>query len=348
MAQKRMFSLSVVDTDKFLEMPLSSRLLYYELGMRADDDGFVDNWKKILLFTGLKEDDIKVLIAKSFIIPFDSGIIVIKHWRMNNYLQNDRIKPTVHQEELSQLELDNGEYILSSDKYIEEHQNFIGLNWEDKRKLAYENSELPYSFDYKIRKAFKNKPCPICGCEMKEYVNAPHRPTIQHNIPISKGGKHELGNISVICHKCNVSIRDNETEELNAKEVIKEWDKINSCIQPCIHSIDKNSIDKNIYIQEKSETKKISNKESYGKYNRVKLKPEEYTKLVEDFGEDFIKTQIDLLDEYVESNNNKNKYTNFNLVLRRSIRENWFKNKKIENKTNNPFLDMVKEEYCGR
>ena len=80
MAQKRMFSLSVVDTDKFLEMPISSRLLYYELGMRADDDGFVDNWKKILLFTGLKEDDLKVLIAKSFIIPFESGVIVIRHW----------------------------------------------------------------------------------------------------------------------------------------------------------------------------------------------------------------------------------------------------------------------------
>ena len=62
MAQKRMFSLSVVDTDSFLEMPITSRLLYYELGMRADDDGFVDNWKKILMFTGLKEDDLKILI----------------------------------------------------------------------------------------------------------------------------------------------------------------------------------------------------------------------------------------------------------------------------------------------
>ena len=89
-----MFSLSVVDTDTFLEMPLSSRLLYYELGMRADDDGFVDNFKKILLFTGLKEDDLKVLIAKQYVLPFDSGVIVIRHWRMNNYLRNDRYKST--------------------------------------------------------------------------------------------------------------------------------------------------------------------------------------------------------------------------------------------------------------
>jgi len=107
MANKRMFNLSVVDTDNFLDMPISSRLLYYELGMRADDDGFVDNWKKILLFTGLKEDDMKVLILKQFIIPFESGVIVIRHWRMNNYLQNDRIKPTIYQEELKKLGLDN-------------------------------------------------------------------------------------------------------------------------------------------------------------------------------------------------------------------------------------------------
>lgn len=115
MAQKRMFSLSVVDTDAFLEMPITSRLLYYELGMRADDDGFVNNWKKILLFTGLKEDDLKILILKNFIIPFESGVIVIRHWRMNNYLQNDRTKPTIYQEEKAKLELDkNNVYKLDT------------------------------------------------------------------------------------------------------------------------------------------------------------------------------------------------------------------------------------------
>ena len=116
MAQKRMFSLSVVDTDNFLEMPISSRLLYYELGMRADDDGFVDNWRKIMVFTGLKEDDMKVLVAKQFIIPFENGIIVIRHWRMNNYLQKDRIKPTIYQEELKKLSIDdNNVYSLDTE-----------------------------------------------------------------------------------------------------------------------------------------------------------------------------------------------------------------------------------------
>ena len=114
-AQKRMFSLNVVDTDKFLEMPISARLLYYELGMRADDDGFVDDWKKILLFTGLKNDDLKVLVAKNFIIPFETGVIVIRHWRLNNYLQNDRFKPTVYQKEKQQLKLnENNVYTLDT------------------------------------------------------------------------------------------------------------------------------------------------------------------------------------------------------------------------------------------
>lgn len=135
-----MFSLSVVDTDQFLEMPLSSRLLYYELGMRADDDGFVDNWKKILAFTGLKDDDLKVLIAKQFIIPFDSGVIVIRHWRMNNYLRNDRYKTTSHQEELKKLSLDyNDVYNLDTigipDGIHSIDKNSIGKNRLDNKRF---------------------------------------------------------------------------------------------------------------------------------------------------------------------------------------------------------------------
>jgi len=114
MAKRRMFSLSVVDTDSFIEMPLSSRLLYYELGMRADDDGFVDSWRKIIRFTGLSEDDMKVLIAKKFVIPFETGVIVIKHWRLNNYLQRDRTTETIHKEEMSLLELKDNVYELKS------------------------------------------------------------------------------------------------------------------------------------------------------------------------------------------------------------------------------------------
>lgn len=114
MANRRMFSLSVVDTDTFLEMPVTSRLLYYDLGIRADDDGFVGNWKKILRMASLSEDDMKILIAKRFIIPFESGVIVIRHWKLNNYLRNDRHTPTVYQDEFKQLQTENNIYELQN------------------------------------------------------------------------------------------------------------------------------------------------------------------------------------------------------------------------------------------
>ena len=104
-----MFSKTIVDSDAFLDMPLSTQALYFHLSMRADDDGFLNNANKIRRTVGASEDDLKLLIAKKFVIEFEDGIIVIKHWRMNNYLRNDRHKPTVYQEELSMLEIkENG------------------------------------------------------------------------------------------------------------------------------------------------------------------------------------------------------------------------------------------------
>lgn len=106
MAQKRMFNNSVVGSDDFLEMPDSSQNLYFHLSMQADDDGFVDNWKSIMRMTGKKEDDLKILITKSFVIPFETGVLVIKHWRLNNYIQKDRYKETIYKEEKSMLSTD--------------------------------------------------------------------------------------------------------------------------------------------------------------------------------------------------------------------------------------------------
>ena len=103
MARKRMFSLLVVDTDEFLDMPSSTQSLYYHLGMRADDDGFVSSPKRIVKLVNCSDDDLKLLIAKGFIIPFDSGIIAIKHWKLNNDLKKDRYTPTIYLNEKSTL-----------------------------------------------------------------------------------------------------------------------------------------------------------------------------------------------------------------------------------------------------
>lgn len=108
MANRRMFSLDVIDTDNFLDMPASARLLYYDLGMRADDDGFLQSAQKILRFTGASVDDIDLLVERGFVIRFETGIIVIRHWRVNNQIRTDRYKPTVCADEKSRLVVDGG------------------------------------------------------------------------------------------------------------------------------------------------------------------------------------------------------------------------------------------------
>lgn len=104
MANKRMFALDVIDTDRFCEMPVSARLLYYELGMRGDDEGFVQNPKKIMLTTGTTADDLKILAAKGYVILFDSGVLVITHWRQNNFIQKDRFHETTCLAEKAQIQ----------------------------------------------------------------------------------------------------------------------------------------------------------------------------------------------------------------------------------------------------
>lgn len=111
MAERRMFAKTIVLSDAFLDMPLSTRCLYFTLGMLADDDGFINSPKSIMRQCGASDDDLKMLIAKKYVLAFESGIIVIKHWRINNYLRSDRYKETPYQEELSQLEITkNGSY----------------------------------------------------------------------------------------------------------------------------------------------------------------------------------------------------------------------------------------------
>ena len=112
MAERRMFSKSVIWCDMFLEMPLSSQALYMHLNMSADDDGFVGNPKTILRMIGASEDDFKILVTKGFVIVFEQGIIVITHWKINNFIRKDRYKPTLYENEVQSLsQTKNGMYI---------------------------------------------------------------------------------------------------------------------------------------------------------------------------------------------------------------------------------------------
>ncbi|MBP5460882.1 MAG: HNH endonuclease, partial [Lachnospiraceae bacterium] len=276
MAERRMFAKTIVLSDAFLDMPMTARCLYFTLGMLADDDGFVNAPKSIMRQCGATQDDFMILLQKRYVLGFESGVIVIKHWRINNYLQSDRHNPTTYKEELAMLELDEKKAYIEKERiqipetssdYVEveeqppvdEDDELEGLSDESVRAKAYKDGDIPYSFGYKIRNAFAGKKCPVCGHTMLNYLNSPHKPTIQHNTPISKGGKHELSNISVICRQCNVSVKNEATGPLNNADVVSEWEKL-SCIQNDVYTdsvyTDKYSIDKNSI-----------GKGSIGKYN---------------------------------------------------------------------------------
>lgn len=135
-----MFAKTIVLSDAFLDMPMSARNLYFTLGMLADDDGFVNAPRSIMRQCGASDDDMKLLIAKKFVLIFESGVIVIKHWRINNYLQKDRFQPTKYVDEKAQLTLDEkGGYTMYTQACIHDNvypgKDSIGKDSVDKDSI---------------------------------------------------------------------------------------------------------------------------------------------------------------------------------------------------------------------
>ena len=167
MAERRMFAKTIIDSDAFLEMPMSARLLYYDLGMRADDDGFVNSPKKIMKICGASNDDMNILILRKFIIPFDKGIVVIKHWKIHNYIRNDRYKPTVYTEEKAMLDLKpNDGYVLKNNNgipngYQMDTQDRIGQDSISQYSIDEvnnnEQSLLPASDNNELKKQYEEE-----------------------------------------------------------------------------------------------------------------------------------------------------------------------------------------------
>ena len=142
-----MFAKAIIDSDAFLDMPPSTQVLYFHLAMRADDDGFINNPKTIMRIVGAKDDDIKLLVAKRFIIPFDSGVVVIKHWRIHNYIQKDRYTETKYIEEKNQLIINkkNGYSLKQIGLLDDENDNVYILDTQDrlgKDRLGKDRLEL--------------------------------------------------------------------------------------------------------------------------------------------------------------------------------------------------------------
>lgn len=218
MAEKRMFSKTIIDSDMFLDMPLSTQALYFHLSMRADDDGFLNNSQKVIRMTGASKNDFDILLMKNFIIPFENGICVIKHWRIHNYIRGDRYKPTVHQDELNTLRLeDNKSYSIDTSIPVIESTGIPSDN------------HMSYQMDTQIR-LDKNR-------------------------------------------------------------------------------LDKSSIDKD----------SKASKHKYGEYKHVLLTDEEYTKLINEYGDIFTEKYIKYLDEYMEMMGKK--YKSCYLAIRKWVVE---------------------------
>ena len=142
MAERRMFAKTIIDSDAFIDMPLSTQALYFHLSMRADDDGFINNPKKIQRMVGASDDDLKVLVMKRFIIPFESGIVVIKHWKIHNYIRNDRYKPTVYSKEKAMLTTKENSAYTEVDTFGIPNDNQVGDKWDTQVSIGKVSLEL--------------------------------------------------------------------------------------------------------------------------------------------------------------------------------------------------------------
>ena len=250
-----MFAKTIIDSDAFLDMPLSTQALYFHLSMRADDDGFINNPKKIQRMVGGGDDDLKLLVAKNFIIPFESGVVVIKHWKIHNYIRNDRYKPTVYAEEKALL--------------------------DEKENRAYtfgipDGSQAVDQMETQVRL-----------------------------------GKVSLG---------EVSIGEEREEQPPAAPAPPPPPK--------------------------------AVRHKHGEYGWVKLTDEQYQKLLTDLGPAELQRCITYVDESAQRNRNKNKWSDWNLVIRKCHREGWGlrgQNRPQGNgfQTSNPFMEMLQEERGG-
>lgn len=149
MAERRMFAKTIIDSDAFLDMPLSTQALYFHLSMRADDDGFINNAKKIQRMLGCADDDLKILLSKNFIIPFETGVCVIKHWKIHNLIQKDRYKPTVYVEHKQKLSLKNNNVYTMDTVCIQDVSKVepqVSIGKDSQGKISKQKTSLPENF----------------------------------------------------------------------------------------------------------------------------------------------------------------------------------------------------------
>ena len=223
MAERRMFAKTIVYSDMFIDMPMSARLLYYDLAMRADDDGFVNSPKKIMRFVGASMDDMNVLVAKQFIILFESGVVVIKHWKIHNYIRKDTYKETPYKLEKSLLGMDeNNSYTLENEcpstargRLVDEPstQDRLGKDRLGKVRLELGKDRVRDRDRQEEESACAPENLPLGNNENKNNKN---NENVVNNSDSKKPTRHKYGTYN------NVLLADEDMEKLKA-EFPKDW-----------------------------------------------------------------------------------------------------------------------------
>lgn len=207
MAQRRMFSRKITETDRFLEMPLSSQALYFHLNMGADDEGFIDKAKTIQRTIGASDDDMKLLIAKGFLIPFDSGVVVIRHWRIHNYIRSDRFQSTLHQSEKAQLEFDK-----SKTADLKPLENVIPNGYQMDTQVRLSKGSLDKDSLTTYPTILDNEEEDIPYKEIISYLNEKanrnYRPNIQKNKTLIKARWSEGFRLDDFKHVIDTTVKD--------------------------------------------------------------------------------------------------------------------------------------------
>lgn len=207
MAQRRMFSRKITETDRFLEMPLSSQALYFHLNMGADDEGFIDKAKTIQRTIGASDDDMKLLIAKGFLIPFDSGVVVIRHWRIHNYIRSDRFQSTLYQSEKAQLEFDK-----SKTADLKPLENVIPNGYQMETQVSLSKGSLDEDSLTTYPTVSDNEEEDIPYKEIISYLNEKanrnYRPNIQKNKTLIKARWSEGFRLDDFKHVIDTTVKD--------------------------------------------------------------------------------------------------------------------------------------------
>lgn len=234
MAQKRMFTMKIVDSDAFLEMPLSTQCLYFHLNMRADDDGFVGNPKKIMRMIGASEDDLKLLLVKRFLISFDDSVVVIKHWWMHNTLSKDRYHETSYTDEKAQLSIkDNKAYTIGPvNKMLTECKQNVNADLDLVLDID-KDTDTDINEDADCVPAYVSQPLKITQSDYQTLVNncfsmiAEHNKSAIHKIPISKAimyfTQKEGRQILSLCKEYNAIEIQNALKNYLASADVESW-----------------------------------------------------------------------------------------------------------------------------